>query len=319
MVFLLKLVLIMSQTTPCLQLEKMILLPVSVESHALAQKWQEDLWLLINQPGDRETQLLKITSSHRVEIIAALPILAASMTNCNQQMIVTGSNAEGRPLVIGLDAQGRLLWEYLFSGPEPTTWPVAACGPMPTIAWQQTPDKIEVGMLDMKSATLFRKPAITVGAPPAKIFSWKNKIWGVWAEKNGLHIVDLAEAIERVVLTDGIYANEFSIGQSSEGTYFGWTAGNQAYWLLPETSLPTSVVLENAAGGTFSLISGEAPLIWIQKSKEGLDGNLEWESTLVLQDTKPHILDGFVFIVSWWQQRVVVVNQSRILLLKIEF
>lgn len=309
-------VLIMSHTNACLHMEKVIPLPVAVESHALAQEWGGDLWLLINQPGNQQTQLLKISSSHEVEIIAALPIMAASMTSCDQQLIVTGSNAQGQSLIIGLDANGQLRWEYRFSGPQPTTWPIAACGPMPVIVWQQTPDRIETGLLDSKSGSLHRKPAIDVGTPPARMYSWKNRVWGAWAEQEGIHVVDLVEGGQRVVLTDGVYATEFSVGQSSEGAYFGWTTRNQACWLLPNTPSPNSVVIENLAGGTISLISGGMPLMWIQKSKQSIDEGLEWESTLTLADRRPHTVDGYVFTVAWWRQQVVVVNQSKVLVFR---
>lgn len=305
----------MSQTTSRLQIEKMMPLPVYVGSHALAQEWRGELWLLINQPGNQKTQVLKITSSHQVESIAALPLMAASMNSCDGQLIVTGSNAKGQPLVIGLNAKGQLLWEYLLSGPEPTIWPIVACGPMPVIVWQQTPDQIERGLLDTKSATLLRKPAIAVRSPPVRIYSWKNQLWGIWVDKMGIHIIDLAETSERVVSTGGKNVNEFSVGQSRDGAYFGWTSGNQTFWLLPETLSSILVDYVNTTGGTFNLISGGAPLMWIQKSKQNIDGDLEWESTLLMPSSIPIFLDGYVFAVAWWQQQVVVVNQSMVLLL----
>ena len=306
----------MPQTTSCLQLQKMIPLPVSVESHALAEEWEGELWLLINQPGNHQTQLLKITSAHAIESIAVLPIIAASMTCCDQQMIISGSNADGRPLIIGLNAAGLLLWEYVFSDISPIVWPITGCGLAPTIAWQQHPDKIELGVLDTNSATLLRKPAFNVEVPPAKIFSWKNKVWGAWADKGTLHVVDLVEDDERVIATDGFHANEFSVGQTREGVYFGWTAGNNAFWLLPESPSPGIIDIENIAGGTFCLISGGEPLGWIQKSKQGIGGELEWESTLVFADLTAHTVDGYVFTIAWWQQQVVVVSQSKILLFR---
>lgn len=306
----------MSQTTTYLQTKKIIPLPVAVESHALAQEWGRDLWLLINQPSKQKTQLLKITSAQEVEIMAALPMMAASMTICDQQLIATGSNAAGQPLVVGLDATSQVLWEYLFTDLQPITWPVAACGSRPRIAWQQTPEKIEVALLDTTANSLLSKPTIRIQSPPVRIVSWKEKLWGVWTDKDGHHVVDLISAKDRVVSGDGVHHAEFSMGYAKGGVYFGWVTGENANLLLPKTSSLTQMNLSNASGGAFQLISGGAPLIWIQKSEQSIDEITEWKSTLIVPGAAPYSVDGYVFCVAWWRRQVAAVNQSKVILLE---
>lgn len=306
----------MSKTASYLQLEKIIPLPIHAESNALAQEWNKELWIWINQPQRKSSLLLKAKEPGQINVVAELPIMANAMNCHEQQMIVTGSKNKGQPYICGLDSNGQVLWDFLFSNIKPITWPVAACSSPPVIAWQETTGKIEVGLMDVQSRSILRKPTFTVDNPPARLFSWKNQIWGLWREKGKIHVIDFVKGNRQEVLTDNIYASEFSLGHSNEGNYFGWNNGNQPVWLLPKKSSATSVGLEGDSLGTIRLISGNIPLMWVQKSNVGINGNMEWESTFVLPGEKYYTVDGFVFAVAWWQQRIALVKNSAVFLLK---
>lgn len=309
----------MTPKASCLQTEKIIPLPVTVESNAIALEWKEDLWILVNQPGLKNTRLLKINSSYETEIVSTLPILASSTACCEQQMIVTGSDSNGKPLALGLDSGGKPLWEFHFPDVAPVNWPVASCGDKPFLAWQGTHEKVEVGLLDIESKILLRRPVLSVPNPPVRFFAWKGNCRAGWTEKGRIIINDLMDGNKTEIGTNNIRTREYAVGQTSEGKYYGWIIGNQVFWLLPEKPLSGSVNIANASMGTLKLISGGIPLMWIQRLLQDDDKNPEWESILVIPDKKPYILNGFVFSVAWWQNKVVIVNHSKVLLLKTPF
>lgn len=305
----------MSKTFGSLMIKKAIALPLAVESHAIAQEWNEELWLLINQPGRKKSQVLKVTSSHELQVISSLPIIAASVIECDQQMIITGANPNGQPIVFGINSEGEIIWKYSFSGVVPITWPLAACGDRVMLAWQQTPDKIETGLLDPKSSKLLLRDPVIVQSQPAKIFAFKDKLLVGWSEKTGIHIIKLLAEQEQVLLSNEVQADAFSVGECKEGIYFGWRIGNHAYWLLPFTKLPSRIDLGNINGGTFNLVKGGDPLIWVQKSVYGIDGDLQWTSNLISQKRNSYTVEGYVYAVLWWNQMLVIVNQSKLLFL----
>lgn len=306
----------MSQLKPCLQTEKIIPLPFTTESNAIAQEWRGDMWLLINQPGKQQTQLLNIKQDYEIKEIASLPIVASSLCSSKEHLIVTGANSDGNPLILALDANGNRVWEYIVKDIKPITWPVVAYRTELVLAWQQIPERIEMGFLNINSSKLKITSPIAVENPPARIISWKNLIWASWFEQGKIHITDLVENNKQIISCKDLNVGDYSVGQSGEGTYYGWIKGKKAYWLLPASQSPGSIILENDANGTFNLISGGEPLIWVQTSKPDIDKTLVWTSTLIIPGKDPFLVEDYVFTVAWWQQKVVLVKQSMVLLLQ---
>lgn len=305
---------IMSTTANRLPLQKVLSIPETVDSHAIAQQWGDELWLLINKPGTQKTQLYKINTALKVNFIAVLPILSSTLSCCSEQMLVTGSNKQGQAVVIGVDALGQVKWQYVFSGSPPIIWPVAACGEKPMVAWQTTANEINWGLLDTESSTMDEQKVISIESSPVKLFSWKDRLWVIWMENSSLKILDLYNAAEKAFPGTNTI-NEFSMGVCTQGVYFGCISGDNITLHLPANLASSPVYIDSDPNGTFDLISGDMPLIWSQQSRHDIDGNRQWKSTLTQPDSMPFYIDDFVFTVAFWEQQIVVVQRSSMLII----
>ncbi len=313
MALILKLIAIMTLTSNLHQ-EKVIALPIAVETHALATEWNDDLWVLINQPGEHQTALLKVTPDYTVTLVGKVPTLASSSALCGEELIISGSDSVGNVVILAINSSGSILWQHSPDINKPTTWPEVTCDTHPLIAWQDKPASVQWGVLNPANGSLERWPENKVGQPPAKLYAWRETLLAAWAEMGELHILDLRKGSEQVVPVDEGRVADFSVARSKNGIYYGWTAAGKAYWMLPPST--TFYPLPHDSHGTFNLISGGPPLVWVQESEDDIDENLNWKSTLIPADSHPHSVSGYVFAVTWWQQKVALVQQSNIILLK---
>ena len=306
----------MLTTSTSFQIEKIIALPTFVESNAMLLEKDECLWLLINQTGNKKTQIYKVFPSLIFQFISSLPIIATTAVTCGEQITVSGANSTGQPFIIGINDIGQVIWEYTFQDLKPVTWPTVSCGDKPLFAFQQTQEKIEWGYLDTKSAELISKQSFSIDTPPVKFFPLKDKLLVGWSGKKKIHFLDLNEENEEVVKMNRMYTGNYSAQQSKEGIYYGWLLGNQAHLFIQSTKSLIIIPLNNSASSTFNLVAGGSPLIWAQHYNENNYGDFEWESTLILNKDCFFSIDGYVYSVIWWGRKIVMINQSKIILLK---
>src|SRR5262249_51646021 len=131
-------------SVPALQTAGTIALPVAVETSAWAVPVGGEVRVLINQPGSTQTTQLRVLPKHRVEPLPPLPIVVGGAAGCGRELVVTGADAKGLPLVLGVADDGKTTWQTSIDGPTPTLWPVPGCAPQPIICWQTSFDKLEV-------------------------------------------------------------------------------------------------------------------------------------------------------------------------------
>lgn len=310
--------LIMSQMTSCFHFEKSIPLPVEIDSHAIVYEWNDTLWLFINRFSEQKTRVYNINTTYEIALLTELSMMSSTVVSCKNELVVTGSNSEGKPMTVGIDSDGNQIWSHAFPEINPITWPVISCENELVIAWQESIETLEVGSFNKKSDTIFRQSKIEIGAPPVSLYSWKNHLHGIWLEHDKIRHIDLLKNQETSVELHGERPNAISFGIANELSYFGWTTKDSVHFKSGEGSEIPSVKLDQTASGEMTAISGTAPLIWIQAQSLDIDENRNWRSVLVVPGMDVYNVKGYVYAVSWWKNKIVVVHPKQLLILNSE-
>ncbi len=299
------------------RLEAAAELPVRVETAAWAVAVAGELRLLINQPGAGETRQYRVLPALNLESLPALPLVAAGAACCGPELVVTGASAAGRPLALWVAADGTKTRQIAFEGPQPSRWPVPGCAPEPVIAWQITPDKLEVGFFTPPGLTI---NSVRVGGPPFDWAAGGRAVWAVWGTDAGLHGVEIRTREVCPFQLPGQFPSAVAIGGSADGAYLAWTQEDSLFCTGLSTAgkpavPPLEIELGKAAGGLLKIITGPGPLIWAQRGRiSGRESR--WTSALVLPNSSPFMIEGLIHAVAWWGGLIAVVGSEEICLLK---
>ena len=305
----------MSQMTSCLDSEKSIPLPVEIDSHAIVYEWNDTLWLFINRFSEQKTHVYNMNKAYELALLTELSMMSSTVVSCKNELVVTGSNSEGKPVIIGINSEGDQIWSHFFSEINPITWPVTSCGNEMVIAWQESINTLEVGILNTKNNSLQSQTKVNIETPPVTLYSWKNHMHGIWLDRNQIHDIDLLKNQETIIDLDGVYSNNISFGITNDLPYLGWTTKDWVYFKYLEGGTIESVKVENLTTGEMSVISGTAPLLWIQSQSLDLDESRNWKSVLVVPGMDVYNVNGYVYAVGWWQNKIVVAHSSKLVIL----
>jgi hypothetical protein len=306
-------------SAPSLQPAGALALPVKVETAAWAVSIAGELRVLINHPGVTATTQLRVLPTHGLEPLPSLPIVVAGAADCGQDLLVTGADADGHPLALGVEASGKVAWQSLINGPTPTRWPVPGCVPHPVVVWQTAQDKLEVARCGPGGITHQR--SISIGGPPLDVAIGGHSIWSSWPTSSEIQCAEIGEHDVRTVSIAATSPSSIAIGASPKGACIAWTQGSSSFFarIVSEakpSEPPLALDLVNAVNGTLSIVSGPEPLIWAQRGQL-IEGEApRWISALVLPGDSPLLVEGLVHAVAWWGDGVAVVGSEEIRFLK---
>ncbi len=293
-------------------------LPLAVETSAQAVQLGEELRILINQPGLKYTTHLRLLPTLEIEDLPPLPLVAAGVAQCADELLVTGADEAGAPVVMRVAADGKLLWQFKLEGASPTRWPAPFCATQSYIVWQTSLDKIEVascgpnGIVDSRS--------FSVGGPPLSVAAGSRAVWAAWNDATQIHCLEITEQASRSLRLAATFPNGVAICACSEGACLAWIEAGSVFFtrINSETESaenPIKLDLENA-GGTLSVVSGTQPLVRASRADFDAGEEVEWMNALVLPGKSPVIFKGFVHAIAWWGEMLAVIGWEQIYLLK---
>jgi hypothetical protein len=294
-----------------LKIEKTISLPIAVETQAIVITWNEELYILINSAANKETFVFKLNTSLSFEKIARLPLLSTSATICKHQLIVIGANSEGKPLVIAINNSGEIQKENILEI-TPTIWPVMACSNETIIAWQENATEIERGYFNVETNKIEKLPSISVSNPPAIIFPLKEEIVATLSEKNKTHLINLTSG----EITNLDISQPMAIGKTINSIFYGWLEKDTVSLKFLKNSKEVNFHLKNASLGKLNAISGKEATLWIQKQETEIDNDYQWNSAIIQENTAIFEIEGFIYAVGSWNDKIILIQSSRLILLK---
>lgn len=299
-------------TTTSLRPTAVLALPLTVDSAAWATPIDEELRLWINHPGAGETAQLRVLRGNAFEALSSLPIVAAGAARCGSEIVMTGADAEGHPVVLGVAEDGNVRWRFLIDGPTPIRWPIPGCAPEPVVVWQTSHGEIERARVGPQG--LDRRRSVRVGGPPLDLTTGGGAIWAVWSDESGVHAVEMGRERAREIFINAAVPDGVAVGGFEEGAWVAWTRGASAFLVSvspgKHPSAPVAIDIAGASGGTLAVVAGPEPLLWIRHG-EALEGEPpRWRSAFVLPGREPTLVEGLVHAVTWWGDAVAVVGTT---------
>lgn len=294
-----------------LKIEKTISLPIAVETHAVLIDWNDELWIFINSVERKEASVFKLDSSFFLKEYTSLPLLITSATLCKKEIVLSGANIEGKPLIIAINNSAEIqslnTLEII-----PIIWPVTACSNKTFIAWQENTNEIERGNLNMETSKMEKLPAISVSNPPAMLFPLKETIFAVISEKNKTLLFNLINnEISNLDISQPI-----TVGETIDTIFYGWMETHAVCLKFLKNGKQVNFPINKASIGNLKAISGNVVTLWIQKRELQMDDSYQWKSTIIQENTEMFEIDGFIYAVKSWNDRLVLIQNSRIILLK---
>lgn len=301
----------MTENNSALKIEKTISVSTAVETHAVLIDWNDELWIFINSVERKETSVFKLDSSFFLKEYTPLPLLITSATLCEKEIVLSGANIEGKPLIIAINNSGEIqslnILEII-----PTIWPVIACSNKIFIAWQENANEIDRGNLNLETSKIEKLPAISVNNPPAMLFPLKETIFAAISEKNKTQLVNLiSNEISNLDISQPI-----TVGETIDAIFYGWLETNFVCLKFLKEDKQVNFPMKKASLGNLKAISGNEATLWIQKRELQMDDTYQWKSTIIQENTEMFEIDGFIYTVKSWNDRLVLIQNSRIILLK---
>ena len=292
-------------------------LPIQVDSAAWAIPIDHDLHVLINHGGT--TVHLRVSPSHQVEELPPLPLVAAGAASCNQALLITGADADGRALMLSVTADGTVMWRVYFDGPTPTRWPSPGCMAQPVAVLQTMPEILEVILASPQG--MVKQRAVAVGGPPLDVAIADETIWAAWGDGTGVHAVRISATGERRFHRTTLAPANVAIGSYAGGVCLAWNQGSSVFLVqAPPDSLtsqtPQRIEMADASGGILAFVSGTNPLLWAQHVVAIEDEPPRWISAIAQPGHNPLLIEGSVFAVARWGDGVVIVGATELRFLK---
>ena len=294
-----------------LTIEKTIALPIAVETHAVLIDWNDELWIMINSVQNKETFIFKLNLSFSFEKIINLSLLSNSATICKNKLFIMGSNFEGKPVIISINNLGEIQNEINLEV-IPTIWPVTTCSNKVFIAWQENSTEIERGNLNIETTNIDKLPPISISNPPAMLFPLKETIIATILEKNQTRLINIiTQEISNLDISQQI-----AVGETSDSVFYGWLEKDNVCLKFLEKDKQVNFKIEKASLGNLKAVSGREATLWIQKQEMTIDDDYKWKSIIIQENTDAFEIEGFVYTVGSWGDRIVVIQNSEIILLK---
>lgn len=291
--------------------EKIIALPISVETNAILLEWDEVLWVFINTVENKETFVYKVNTSLEIEKITTLPLLSTSAITSEKNIFISGADAEGNLKIIAIDDSGKIQWENSLKI-VPIIWPVMAYNGKIFIAWQEKISEIERGYLSLETKKIEKLTTILVENPPAILFPLEKTILATISESNKISIVDLLN--EKKIAENVLH--QLTIGKLEEGIFYGWQEGNKICIKHQNNKESDCIPVKNASLGNLKAISGNEATFWLQNKEMTVDGDYQWKSTIIQKNTDLFEIEGFVYSVVSWEKRFAAIKNSKLILFK---
>lgn len=293
-------------------------LPLAVETAAHAVQLGEELRILINQPGLNATAQLRLLPTLEMEELPPLPLVAAGVAACVDELLVTGADEAGVPVVMRVAADGKLLWQFKLEGASPARWPAPFCATQSHIVWQTSLDKLEVASCGPNGIVASR--SFNIGGPPLSVAAGSHAVWAAWSDATQIHCLEITEHAARDINLAATFPNGVAIGACNAGACLAWMQAGSVFFtrVNSETGLtenPIKLDLENA-GGTLAVVSGPHPLVRASRADFDAGEEVEWTNAIVLPCKSPVIFKGFVHALAWWGEMLAVIGWEQICLLK---
>ncbi|MBK5212346.1 MAG: hypothetical protein JJE55_01645 [Flavobacteriaceae bacterium] len=301
----------MKENKAILKIAKTISLPIVIETHAVLVCWDEVVYILINVLANKETILFKLNASLDFEKMAQLPLLSTSATICKKQLIVTGADFEGKPMIIAINNSGEIQWQNTLEF-TPTIWPLTTCSNKLFIAWQENTNQIERGNLNLVAHKIERLSPISVSSPPAILFPLKETIFAAISEKNKTTLINLIS--NKIANLD--ISQQITIGETTDAIFYGWLEPNTVFLKFLKNDKLVDFPINKASLGKLKAISGKEATFWLQKQESTIDEDNKWQSVVIQENTDVFEIDGFVFSVIAWKDSLAVIQNSKLILLK---
>ncbi len=282
-----------------------------METHAVLIDWNNELWIFINSVERKETSVFKLDSSFFLKEYTSLPLLTTSATLCKKKIVLSGANSNGKPLIIAINNSGEIqslnILEIV-----PTIWPVIVFSNKPFIAWQENANEIKRGKLNLGTGKIEKLPAISINNPPALLFPLKEIIFVAISEKNKTRLINLINnEISNLDISQPI-----TVGETIDSSFYGWLETNSVCLKFLKKDKQINFPMKKASLGNLKAISGNEATLWIQKRELQMDDTYQWKSTIIKENTEMFEIDGFIYTVKSWTDRLVLIQNSKIILLK---
>ena len=183
--------------------------------------FDDELRVWINHSAEGSTLQLRVSASHDIHELPPLPIVTAGAVRCGQEFVVTGADSKGRPIVVGSDADGGLVWQHRLDVPQPARWPVPGCIPQPVIIWQTDDGQVEVA--DVRPSGVVRPGVCSQQAALRSISQQPATLHGRSGVMNQ-ECGDLeagGSGIRKSQIAPG-YASQLSVGPCNGGVCVAW-------------------------------------------------------------------------------------------------
>lgn len=294
-----------------LKIEKTVSLPVAVETNAVLVSWKESLFILTNSIAKRETFVFKMSDSFTFEKIKTLHILSTSAFIFESQMIVSGSDNDGKAIIVAINFSGEILQKVPLEI-TPSIWPMVGGTDKIYVAWQEKADEIKRGILNFNNSEIEQIQQIQVENPPAKLIAVPKTLFTIISEKNKTIVIDLITNEQHSLNI----SQSITVGQSNEDIYFGWMESNTVCLKFQHSEEKHCVASKNANTGKLQAVSGSEAALWLQKQEMDIDGNYQWKSAIIQKDVEIFEIDSFIHTVGAWNGMLVAVQESKIIFLK---
>lgn len=294
-----------------LKIEKIISLPITIETHAVSINWNEDLWVLINLTATKETFIYRLNASLNFEKIVSLPFLSTSATICKNKLFIIGADFKGKPVLISINKFGKILTNHTLEF-TPTIWPVIAYSNKLFIAWQENETEIERGNFNMETNKIEKLKPISISNPPAIFCALKETVFATISEKTETRLINLIS--DEIIKLD--ISQQITIGKTIETIFYGWMENNTVCLKFLKKNKQINFPIKNASLGKLKAISGNLATFWLQNRQMQMSDEYQWKSIIIQEKTSVFEIEGFIFTVGSWNNRIVLVQNSRIILLK---
>tara|TARA_R110002012_G_scaffold41736_8_gene114176 strand:+ start:28637 stop:29560 length:924 start_codon:yes stop_codon:yes gene_type:complete len=294
-----------------LKIEKNISLPIAVETNVILTPWNDNLFILINSVAKKETFIFKMNDSFTFEKIATLPILSTSAIIFKNKIIVSGSNNDGKPLILVTDIFGKIFQKIPLKI-TPTIWPVIACSEKIYIVWQEKAKEIKHGILNFNNSEIEKIQSIPVENPTSNLYALSKTILATISEKNKTFLMDLVTNEQHTLNL----VHPITVGQEDEAVFYGWTENDSVCIKFLNSKEKYCVASKNANSGKLKAISGNEAALWLQKQEMNINGDYQWKSAIIKKKVEIFEIDNFIHTVGAWNDMLVAVQESKIIFLK---
>jgi hypothetical protein len=277
------------------------------------------LYVWINGLNAGETTQLRIAATRAITRLPMLDIVTGGVVACEQEFVLTGTDEQAQPVVLGVTDAGVEIWRTVVTGAKPTIFPRPFWIGQTVITWQTAPDKLHIAQVSAQGLSHLR--TLAVGMPPIKIAAHGHMLYIMWAESGGIRGYQVSASAVNPLQIAMPYPDNLALGAVADKIYVAWKQRGATFIAALASDAqtlhnPTEIILTDMAGGKMELVAGGSqPLLWVQRLKLD-EEDAHYTSALVMPDSQPQYLDGPVHRVAWWDARLVVLGNYEMLFFK---